>query len=137
MRVLVADDKAEVRFALRALLGTQHDLVVVAEAADADSLEAQVPTARPDLILLDWDLPGEEGSRLVAALRADHPAVQVIALSERQEARRAALAAGADAFASKGEPPAQLLAAIETCSHRLAGSAGRQAGRTEERIHGC
>lgn len=120
MRVLLADGKAEVRFALRALLRKQPGLVIAGVAADAETLANQVRSATPDLILLDWELPGRDGSALLAALRADHPAVQVIALSGRQEARGPALAAGANAFVSKAEPPGQLLAAIEACARRLA-----------------
>ncbi len=118
MRVLIADGKAEVRFALRALLETQPGVTVAGEAADAESLLTQACLAGADLILLDWDLPAPEGAAVLAALRAAAPAVQVLILSGRQEAREPALAAGADGFVSKAEPPGQLLGAIERCARR-------------------
>lgn len=122
MRILLADDKAEVRFALRALLETQPGAKVVGEAAEIEALLALARSAGPDLILFDWDLPGREGLDVLAALRADRPALWVIALGRREEMRGAAMAAGADAFVSKADPPQQLLAVIGACARRRAGA---------------
>ncbi len=118
MRVFLADGKAEVRFALRALLERQPGVKVAGEAADAETLLTQACLARADVILLDWDLAAEEGAALLAALRAAAPALQVLVLSGRREAREPALAAGADGFVSKAEPPGQLLRALERCARR-------------------
>jgi DNA-binding NarL/FixJ family response regulator len=109
MRVLLADDQSKVRSALRLLLRQEPELSVVGEAVEVESLLAQTETARPDLVLLDWELPGLSTVDLLPALRALCPRLQVIVLSGRPEARRAALAAGADAFVSKGDPPERLL----------------------------
>ena len=120
MRILLADDQPKVRFALRVLLERQPGLKVVGEATDAEGLLAQVKATRPDLVLLDWELPGlavsepsEQG--LLMALRRVCPDTFVIALSGRLEARQAALDAGADAFVYKCDPPERLLAAIADC----------------------
>jgi DNA-binding NarL/FixJ family response regulator len=131
MRILLADDQPKVRFALRVLLERQPGLKVVGEAADADDLLTQMETACPDLVLLAWELPGHvlsprrpelvEGSKglargdLLSALRRVCPNSFVIVLSGRMEVRRAALAAGADAFVYKCDPPERLLAAIADC----------------------
>jgi DNA-binding NarL/FixJ family response regulator len=115
MRILLADDQPEVRFALRALLDQQPDLEVVGEATSAGDLLHQVKTARPELVLLDWPLPGAWPVDLLAALRHCHPRMPVIALSGRPEVRRAALLAGADDFVNKCDPPELLLAAIGGC----------------------
>jgi len=115
MRILVADDQPKVRFALRVLLERQPGLKVVGEAADADDLLAQIETACPDLVLLDWELPGLAGGDLLSALRGVCPDLFIIALSGRLEVRRAALEAGADAFVYKCDPPERLLAAIADC----------------------
>jgi len=88
---------------------------VVGESADAQNLLTQVEASCPDLVLLDWELPGLEANSLLSALRAHCPLLKVIALSGRPEARQAALAAGVDAFVSKGDPPEQLLAAVHDC----------------------
>ncbi len=112
MRVLLADDQNKVRSALRLLLGQEPGLSVVGEAIGVEGLLAQMETACPDLVLLDWELPGLSTAELLPTLRALCPRLRVIALSGRPEARRAALAAGADAFVSKGDPPERLLTTL-------------------------
>ena len=78
-RILIADDQPKVRFAMRVLLDRQSGLQVVGEAAHADSLLAQVETACPDLVLLDWELPGLPATDLLVALRGSCPDLFVIA----------------------------------------------------------
>lgn len=112
MRVLLADQESKVRSALRLLLKQEAGLNVMGEAAKAEDLLAQMETSCPDLVLLDWELPGLRTSRMLPALRERCPKVRVIILSARPEARGAALAAGADTFVSKGDPPERLLAAV-------------------------
>lgn len=115
MRILLADDQPQVRFALRVLLERQPGLTVVGEAADAETLLSQAGAVCPDLVLLGWELPGPAMNGLLLALRETCPKVLVIALSGRLEAHQAALSAGADAFVSKSDPPERLLAAIAGC----------------------
>jgi len=101
MRVLLADDQPRVRFALRVLLERQPELKVVGEAIAVEGLLVQTEATRPDLLLLAWELPGLAAVGSLSALRRICPGLFVIALSGRPEARRAALAAGADAFVSR------------------------------------
>jgi DNA-binding NarL/FixJ family response regulator len=112
MRILIADDQAKVRFALRVLLERQSGLKVIGEAANGEDLLSQAKDLQPDLVLLAWELPGICCSELASALRQACPGLTVIALSGRPEAHGAALAAGVDTFVSKGDPPERLLAAI-------------------------
>jgi DNA-binding NarL/FixJ family response regulator len=114
MRILVADPQAQVRFALRVLLEQQPGLEVVGEAASAGDLLARAAHHCADLVLLDWNLAGTTAG-LLPALRRGCPGVGIIVLSGRPETREAALAAGADAFVSKGNPPEHLMAAIACC----------------------
>ncbi len=111
-RVVVADDALAFHSALRLLLTHEPGMAVVGEAAEARSARQQVAALRPDLLLLDWELPGTTGAALVEELRAAVPGMSIIALSSHPEARSAALGAGADAFVSKGDPPDRLLAAM-------------------------
>ena len=115
MRVLIADDQPHVRSALLLLLRQEPDVTVVGEADDTEQALELVAGQQPDLVLLDWELPGRGGIATLARLQAARPGLLVIALSGRPEARRAALAAGVDVFVSKGEPRDQLLAAVEGC----------------------
>lgn len=112
MRILLADDQPQVRFALRTLLERQPGFEVVGEARNGQDLRDQIEPACPDLVLLDWELPGERALDSLSNLRTMYPALRVIALSGRSEARQAALQAGVDAFVSKSDPPEHLLAAI-------------------------
>jgi DNA-binding NarL/FixJ family response regulator len=112
LRILLADDQPKVRFALRVLLERRSGFEVVGEAVDADDVLAKVRATGPDLILLEWELPGSVGADLLSALRGICPGLFIVALSGRPEACQAALAAGADAFVSKAEPPERLLATI-------------------------
>jgi DNA-binding NarL/FixJ family response regulator len=118
MRVLLADDRAKVRSALRVLLEYGQGFKVVGEVTEVDGLLAQTKATDPDLVLLDWELPGLHANGSLSALRRACPHLCVIALSGRPEARRVALAAGADAFVSKGYPAERLLAAINDCQRR-------------------
>ena len=123
MRVFLADDQLKVRSALRLLLEHEPGLYVVGEATEAEELLAQIKATRPDLMLLDWELPGLSlansvglGKQLLSVVHVFYPNLRVIALSGRPEAHQAALAAGVDAFVSKGDPPERLLATLRTMS---------------------
>ena len=116
IRAILADDQAWLRSALRLLLERQLDIEIVAEVGDLDHLLQSVQREQPDLVLLDWELPGvqhfDHRRELLARLRGRNRLLQVIALSGRPESGRSALAAGADAFVSKADPPEQLVAAL-------------------------
>mgnify|MGYP006302098035 CR=1 FL=1 len=111
---MLADDQAKVRSALRLLLEHQTDIDVLGEAVDTTGMLDWVKAASPDLVLLDLELPGFS-RETPHALRRLCPSMAVIAMSARPEACEAALSAGADDFVSKGDPPEQLLAAMEEC----------------------
>jgi DNA-binding NarL/FixJ family response regulator len=115
MRILLADDETKVRFALRVLLERQPGLEVVGEAANAEELLAQARPGCPDLVLLDWDLPGAAHVDLLEELRLACPDLRVVALSARPEARQAVLEAGAQGFVCKCDAPERLLSAIAGC----------------------
>ena len=111
-RVVLADDRVEVREALRLLLEYDAGMIVIGEAADVDTLLAGVRAACPDLLLLDWELPGLDRDDALQTLRVAAPGTAIIAISGHPEARRAALAAGVDAFISKCHPPETLLGTL-------------------------
>lgn len=115
MRIMLADDQDRVRYALRALLAVQTDVEVVAEATSVADMLEKAGDYRPDLILVDWKLPGLAMSAALPALHRLCPGSQIVVLSGTPEARAAATAAGADGFVSKSQPPDRLLDAIHTC----------------------
>lgn len=116
IRVLLADDQAWLRSAVRLLLEQEPDIEIIGEAAEIRSLLVKAETEHPHLVLLDWELPGSyepgAGRHVVRALRAIGPHIHIIVLSGRPEAGYPALAAGADYFVSKADPPEALLTAL-------------------------
>lgn len=104
MRVLLADDQLNVRSALRLLLEQEMEFQVVGETADATGLLLAVAEKAPDLVLLDWELPGLPAEQLLRLLQFERPFLKIIAMSGRPEAEQLALAAGVDAFLSKSGP---------------------------------
>ena len=120
MRILLADNQPKVRHALRVLLEHQPEYQIVGEVADGDDLLAQITTTGPDLVLLHWRLRGWSaadpsacpGQGSLRGLREAFPGLAFIVLSGHPEVEDAALAAGADAFVSKADPPESLLEVI-------------------------
>jgi DNA-binding NarL/FixJ family response regulator len=115
--VLIADSRAHTRSAMRLLLAQEQDIAVVGEAAGMDAAVATIAACRPDVVLLGWELMERNDVSALDDLWAVSSTSFVIALSGQSEARHEALAAGADAFVSKGDPPEKLLAAVRDCRH--------------------
>ncbi|MCB0154048.1 MAG: CBS domain-containing protein [Anaerolineae bacterium] len=116
MRVLLADDQPQVRSALRLLLEHELKLEVVGEVVYAEDLIGYVKVTQPDLLLLDWELPGLSPKEILPILHEKYPDLLIIALSGWPEAGPAALAAGVDAFISKGHPAEHLLKKLREIS---------------------
>ncbi|NIN96061.1 MAG: response regulator [Anaerolineae bacterium] len=112
MRIVVGDRDARVRSALRILLREESSVILVGESSDLPSLVAQVKELQPDLILLDWELSGRPAAALLLARAKLKYQPKVIVFSARSESEEEILAAGADAFVSKTDPPEALLSAF-------------------------
>jgi DNA-binding NarL/FixJ family response regulator len=108
-RIAVVDDHPIVRDGIVAVIGTQPDMQVVDAVESVDALRAQA-----DVVVLDWEIPGVQGARAVAAIRARTPQPEVVLFSAYagEERVRAALDAGALGYVLKGSPAAELLGAI-------------------------
>ncbi len=115
MRVIVADDQPDVRSALRLLLEEKPGVSVVGEASTAADLLTQVKSVSPDLVLLDWELPGTIPADLVSLIHAASSTPSIIVLSSRPQMRRVALSAGAQEFVCKSDPPEYLMLALDNC----------------------
>ena len=106
IRVLLADDQSLVRGALAALLSLEPDLEVVAEVGRGDEVVAAARESKPDVALLDVEMPGLDGIAAAAALRAEVPAGRVVILTTfgRPGYLRRAMEAGALGFVVKDAP---------------------------------
>ena len=115
LRLLIADDDPVMRMILGAVVRGDPDLELIAEAQDADEAIALAATHRPDVALLDIEMPGGGGVRAAQEIRALHPDTRILALSahETGEARTAMEQAGASAYVVKGAPPAEVLGALK------------------------
>jgi len=112
MQIFIAESQVHVREAMRLLLEQQGPFVVCGEAADPENLLAQVCTAPPELILLDWNLPGLRPHYLLRAMKRCCPTTLVLATSVNPEHARQALANGAGGFLLKSLPPDEFLQAL-------------------------
>jgi DNA-binding NarL/FixJ family response regulator len=115
---VIADDNTAVRSAMALMLTTRLGLRIAGEAADLPALTSLCANLHPDLVLLDWELPGFDHTRTsLSSLRACCPGVKVVVLSTRIESCLAAQEEGADAVIPKTEAPAAVAAILA----RLAG----------------
>lgn len=114
IRLLLADDQALIRSALVALLELEEDLDVVAHVGRGDAVVAAALAARPDVALLDIEMPGMDGLAAAAALTHELPDCRVIILTAfgRTGYLRRAMESGAVGFVVKDAPPEQLVDAV-------------------------
>lgn len=114
IRLLLADDQAMVRGALGALLDLEDDLEVVGEAADGAEAVRAAAELRPDVCLIDIQMPGTDGLAATEQIVAANSATKVLIVTTfaRPGYLRSALAAGASGFVVKDAPPEQLADAV-------------------------
>jgi diguanylate cyclase (GGDEF)-like protein len=116
LRLLVADDDATIRLTLGALIGRQEDMDLVGEAQDAGAAVEVARGRRPDVVLLDVDMPGGGGMRAATEIREALPDVRVVAISgdDSQANQYEMLRAGAVGFLAKGAPDDEILRVIRS-----------------------
>lgn len=104
IRILLVDDTKSVRRALRLILGDEPDLAIVGEAPDGLHAVALAAALRPDIVLIDLELPGIGGIEAARRIRAAGGARDVVMLTAfgGDETRAAASAAGIALFIEKG-----------------------------------
>lgn len=120
MRVLLVEDSEVYRSTLELLLDGRDGLEIVGAVAAGDEAAAAAESLDPDVVLMDFRLPGLDGADATAAVLAASPHVAVICLTaEATEAdRRAVLAAGAVGLVEKGAPIDDLVSAIQSAPKR-------------------
>jgi DNA-binding NarL/FixJ family response regulator len=128
IRLLLVDDQPAVRRGLRMRFALEPDLEVVGEADDAVEAIPLARALRPDVVLMDVELPGMDGISALEMLRTATPRSAVVIFTLRDDAatQEKARAAGAEAFVAKHRTEELLLAAIR-------GVAAEQQGRNDAR----
>lgn len=114
IRILLAEDQAMVRGALVALLSLEADMEIVAEVARGDEVVAAALAAKPDVALLDIEMPGCDGLTAAAQVHAQLPSCRILILTTfgRPGYLRRAMDSGVVGFLLKDAPAAQLSSAI-------------------------
>jgi DNA-binding NarL/FixJ family response regulator len=114
IRVLVADDHHLVRTGFRVILEIEEDIEVIGEASDGAQAVDLAASARPDVVLMDVEMPGVDGleaTRRIVAADAG-PAVLILTTFDRDDYLFAALQAGASGFLLKNGTPEALIDAV-------------------------
>lgn len=120
IRILLVDDRAVVREELRNLFSLTGTVSVVGEAADGWEALHLAKELKPDIVLMDLEMPGLDGFEATRQIKAMHLARTVIIFTVYADAanRRKAMEAGADAFIVKGTELTKLLEIFEQTSQR-------------------
>lgn len=114
IKIVIADDHAIVRRGLRQLLDGEAGFDVVAEAEDVDSARRYLRGHRPDVLVLDLNMPGEPSIEAIPTLREEFPDTQIVVLTMQNEPAyaRTALSAGVLGYVLKESADAELVEAI-------------------------
>src|ERR1044072_2370933 len=113
--VLLADDQAMLRAGFRMILESEPDIEVVGEAANGEHARASAARLRPDIVLMDIQMPvldGLQATRRIVEDKATTARVVILTTFERDEYVFEALRAGASGFLLKNAPPEDLVHAV-------------------------
>jgi DNA-binding NarL/FixJ family response regulator len=120
--VVVVDDHAAVRLGLSVAIGARPGLVCAGALPDGELVPPLLHRARPDVVVLDYELPRVNGLELCRRIKGDAPAPAVVLYSAYADRALTvpARVAGVDAMVHKGAPALELFAAIEAAAQREA-----------------
>jgi DNA-binding NarL/FixJ family response regulator len=118
IRIVLVDDHMLLREGLREILGAEADLEVVAEAGDSAGAVAAVGRERPDIVLLDVEIPGDEVTTTVRKMQAVSPSSRVIILSmyDGPQLVQGLLGLGVKGYLLKSVTRLELVAAIRSAN---------------------
>ena len=116
IRLVIADDDPAIRLVMSALIARQDDLELVGEAADATQAIELAARQRPDVVVLDFDMPGGGGVTAATAIREANPTTRIVALSadSSQGAQYDMSRAGAVGYLVKGAPDDEIVRVIRS-----------------------
>lgn len=116
IRVFLIDDHAVLRDGLTNILGLEEDIQVVGEAISAHQVLAQLEESKPDVILLDINMPGKNGIDVLKEIKARHQEMKVIILTmfSQEDYFYHAIDLGTDGYLLKDSPSSQVVEAIRS-----------------------
>jgi DNA-binding NarL/FixJ family response regulator len=138
LRLLLVDDHALFREGLISLLSYQDDFTVVGEAEDAESALNQARALEPDIVLMDIELPGEDGVIATRRLKMEMPAITVVMLTVHDDSQTLfeAIKAGAQGYLVKNVRSRELLERLRGLARGEAAISRRMAARILQEIRG-
>src|SRR5215207_8234932 len=138
LRLLLVDDHALLREGLISLLFYQDDFTVVGEAEDAESALNQARALEPDIVLMDIELPGEDGVTATRRLKMEMPAVTVVMLTVHDDSLTLfeAIKAGAQGYLVKNVRARELLEQLRGLARGEAAISRRLAARILDELRG-
>jgi len=138
LRLLLVDDHALFRDGLVSLLSYQDDFTVVGEAENADGALTQARALGPDIVLMDIELPGEDGVAATQRLKMEMPAVTVVILTAHDDTQTLfeAIKAGAQGYLVKNSRSRELLDQLRGLARGEAPISRRMAARILEEVRG-
>jgi len=133
-RLLLVDDHALFREGLAGLFAYQDDFLLVGEAGDAATALAQTAALEPDIVLMDIDMPGEDGIAATRRLKAEFPEITVVMLTVHDATDKLleAIKAGAQGYLVKNIRSAELLEQLRGLRRGEAAITRRMAARILE-----
>jgi DNA-binding NarL/FixJ family response regulator len=119
MQVLIADHNPDVRTAMRLLLAEKLQVDNVFEVSDLTSLNNSLLKVQPEIILLDWELPGLSEENNLTAIREKAPDSRFVVISSQPEAKKIAIDLGLYAFIGKYQDPDAILKVLNKCQEEI------------------
>jgi DNA-binding NarL/FixJ family response regulator len=138
LRLLLVDDHALFREGLISLLSYQDDFTIVGEAEDAEGALEQARARKPDIVLMDGELPGEDGVSATQRLKMEMPNISVVMLTVHDDSQTLfeAIKAGAQGYLVKNVRSRELLEQLRGIARGEAAISRRMAARILEEIRG-
>jgi len=115
-RIIIADDHSLIRQGIKSIIAQDHEMEVVAEAADGLELFTRLADELPDMVILDISMPRMNGIEAVAEVREHYPSVRILILTMHSNAQYFyhVISAGAHGYLLKDDSDTELLTAIRT-----------------------
>lgn len=109
LSIFIADDNSEIREGLKVLIGQQDNMKVIGEASQAHNLLSTILDVHPNVVLLDWELPGLIIPDIIKLINVISPTTKIISMSCRPESAVNSIKTGVFDFINKCNGPCELL----------------------------
>lgn len=131
MHVLLATKNSDLRLSIELLLSQELGVSIVGTASETEGLLALIESTNPDIVFVDWDLPGRPVAKLLSKKSISRKRTRFIVLCTRPEMKDQARQAGADVCLVKGDTPDELLTVFQQTRNELRAKIGESESNKE------